>query len=484
MSETTARPDPTPRPAKRGPGRPRALPLEEQRRQVLEAARAVSRSTGSTAPPSRPWRVCPARRAPPSTSCSARRTTCSWWWSTTPPTGWWRGCRPASARSEEFGLEAFVRHNFAAVFDLFEQDRDAVMVLLNAEQGVVDRPTSAPAEMRTRVLQEVAEFTRSRWGLLGLDVGASAEIMALIFFRMAEALAIRQTSDPGWDREAFIDLLTAVHARRDQPPVGARPGRADRRRPADRRRRLRRARRPGDADDPSDAPDAGEPRDRRRAGRRGGRRRGPARRARGATSATWATTRSWWPPTRAWCTRSPWGCRSAPSSATWTRSTRRPWPQPRPRGRRSTATRRPRTRPTSSSPSTVALAAGPSRLVVVTGTGDRVDHALGGGAGGVGARPPARPHRGVDRPRAPLGRAGRRRGPAARPPRRPREPPAAARPGAGGHDGRAAVPARRRGPGRGLVAGREQPVGGRRRHGAGAGGHAGRGGARAAGPAA
>ena len=110
--------------------------------------------------------------------------------------------------SEDFSLEAFVRHNFAAVFDLFEQDRDAVMVLLNAEQGVIDRPTPAPAEMRTRVLQEVAEFTRSRWGALGLDVGASAEIMALIFFRMAEALAIRQTSDPGWDREAFIDLLT------------------------------------------------------------------------------------------------------------------------------------------------------------------------------------------------------------------------------------------------------------------------------------
>jgi AcrR family transcriptional regulator len=111
--------------------------------------------------------------------------------------------------SEDYGLEEFVRHNFAAVFDLFERDRDAVTVLLNAEQGVVDRPTPAPADVRTRVLQEISEFTRSRWESLGVEVGASAEIMALIFFRMAEALAVRQTSDPRWDREAFIDLLTA-----------------------------------------------------------------------------------------------------------------------------------------------------------------------------------------------------------------------------------------------------------------------------------
>jgi hypothetical protein len=32
--------------------------------------------------------------------------------------------------------------------------------------------------------------------------------MALMFFRMAEGLAMRQADDPGWSREAFIDLLT------------------------------------------------------------------------------------------------------------------------------------------------------------------------------------------------------------------------------------------------------------------------------------
>ena len=112
------------------------------------------------------------------------------------------------SESQDYSLEDFVRHNFAAVFDLFEQDRDAVTVLLNAEQGSVDRPTSAPTTVRMRVLQEISEFTRSRWEALGVDIGESAEIMGLMFFRMAEGLAIRQADDPGWDRDAFIDLLT------------------------------------------------------------------------------------------------------------------------------------------------------------------------------------------------------------------------------------------------------------------------------------
>ncbi len=110
--------------------------------------------------------------------------------------------------SDDFSLERFVRHNFAAVFDLFTDERDAVMVLLNAEQGTVDRPTGAPAQVRRRVLHEVSAFTRSRWERAGVDIGDSAEIMALMFFRMAEGLAYRQAHDEGLDREALIDLLT------------------------------------------------------------------------------------------------------------------------------------------------------------------------------------------------------------------------------------------------------------------------------------
>jgi AcrR family transcriptional regulator len=193
---------------KRGPGRPRAQPLEQQRQRVLDAARAVFAHNGFHGATIEA--VARGAETPRPTvyelfgskddlfaalvDDAAERVV--------------RRLSESFTESQDYSLEDFVRHNFAAVFDLFEQDRDAVTVLLNAEQGSVDRPTTAPAAVRTRVLQEISEFTRSRWEALGVDIGDSAEIMGLMFFRMAEGLAIRQADDPGWDREAFIDLLT------------------------------------------------------------------------------------------------------------------------------------------------------------------------------------------------------------------------------------------------------------------------------------
>jgi AcrR family transcriptional regulator len=194
--------------AKRGPGRPRAQPLAEQRRCVLDAAREVFAQHGYHGATIE--RVARVSGTPRPTvyelfggkdelfaavvDDSAERVVAR--------------LSASFTDSEAYSLRAFVRHNFAAVFELFEHDRDAVTVLLNAERGTVDRPTAAPSEVRRRVLREITEFTRSRWEELGLEIGDSAEIMAVIYFRMAEGLAIRQADDDGWNREAFIDLLT------------------------------------------------------------------------------------------------------------------------------------------------------------------------------------------------------------------------------------------------------------------------------------
>jgi len=208
MSDIAARTEPPAQKAKRGPGRPRAQPLEQQRRQVLDAALAVFAQQGYHGA---------TIEAVARGSGTPRPTVYELFggkddlFEVVVDEASDRVVAHLSAsftESEEFSLEEFVRHNFAAVFDLFEQEPDAVRVLLNAEQGTVDRPTAGPAEMRRRVLHEVTEFTRSRWEELGIDIGESAEVMALIFFRMAEGLAIRRATDDSWDREAFIDLLT------------------------------------------------------------------------------------------------------------------------------------------------------------------------------------------------------------------------------------------------------------------------------------
>lgn len=209
MRESTAPAEPSATPPKRGPGRPRSQPIEQQRAEVLEAARSVFAQHGFHGAT---IEAMARRSGTPRPTVYELFGTKDELFEVVLADAAERVVSRLSAsfrESEAFGLAEFVRHNYAAVFDLFEHDHDAVVVLLNAEQGVVDRPTSAPADVRARVLQEIAGFTRSRWEALGVDVGPSSEIMAEVFFRMAEALAVRLTTDPGWDRDAFIDLLTA-----------------------------------------------------------------------------------------------------------------------------------------------------------------------------------------------------------------------------------------------------------------------------------
>jgi AcrR family transcriptional regulator len=206
MSETTARPDAAP--AKRGPGRPRAQPLEEQRRRVLDAARTVIAQQGYHGATIEA--VARGANTPRPTVYELFGSKDDLYVAVVDDSADRVVARLSASftESDGYSLEAFVRHNFTAVFDLFEADRDAVTVLLNAEHSSVDRPTEVAVDVRRRVLHEISGFTRSRWEVLGVDIGDAADVMAIMFFRMAEGLALRQADDDGWDRDAFIDLLT------------------------------------------------------------------------------------------------------------------------------------------------------------------------------------------------------------------------------------------------------------------------------------
>jgi AcrR family transcriptional regulator len=208
MTKTAARSDGPARPAKRGPGRPRAQPLAQQRRGVIDAARAVFAQNGYHGATIEAV----ARRAgTPRPTVYELFGGKSGLFGAVLDDAADRVVKRLSAgyaESAELPLDAFVRHNFAVVFDLFEQDREAVVVLLAAEQGDADRPTSTTAEVRARVVSVISEYTRARWAALGVDIGTSAELLALIFFRMSEGLAVLHADGDGWDREALIDLLT------------------------------------------------------------------------------------------------------------------------------------------------------------------------------------------------------------------------------------------------------------------------------------
>lgn len=200
--------EPAPVAPARRPGRPRALPVDEQRRVIVDAARAVFAQEGYAGATIE--RV--ARQAGTARSSvyelfqgkedlfaavvadSAERFV----------------SRMASSFDHTSGYELrdFVRRNFATVFEIFEQDRHSVTVLLNAERGGLEPPMQAVAQTRRRVLESLAATTRERWRSYGIDVGDAGEMMALMYFGMAEAVAVRQANQPGWNREGLIDLLT------------------------------------------------------------------------------------------------------------------------------------------------------------------------------------------------------------------------------------------------------------------------------------
>ena len=259
-----------------------------------------------------------------------------------------------------------------------------------------------------------------------------------MFFRMAEGLAIRQADDPAWAARRSSTCspsspwAASTGCGGSQALIGsvARPDGAT---PRKTRRRRVRAR-------AGDGP--------RRGRRRRGRTRRPCRRA---GWATWGPSRSSWPRTRDWPTRRGAGPRgrlvvgdmdSVEAEVLDAAA--------RGRGRRSTATPRPRTPPTSTSPSRQRWPSIPRRIVVVTGEGDRFDHALAVALtvsaprlAGVAVEAWMGPaHLWVVRERQRLAGPARAIG----------EPAAGARPGPRGDDHRAALPAGRRGP-----RGRHQP---------------------------
>lgn len=201
--------DDGPRPAPRRPGRPRALPLAEQRRLVIEAALRVFATDGySGATIERVAREAGTARSSvyelfqgkedlfvAVVEDAAERVV--------------GHLSEGFRRAEDMPLRDFARHSFAVVFEMVERDREAVTVLLNAERGGIAPPMASVAETRRRVLDEINRYTgAARWSDYGIEVGPASVMLSLMYFGMAEVVALRAVEEPGWDRDALIDLLT------------------------------------------------------------------------------------------------------------------------------------------------------------------------------------------------------------------------------------------------------------------------------------
>lgn len=193
-------------PPRRGPGRPRARPVEVDRRNLLDAARSLCAERGfdgtsmeaiaQRADVARPsvYEQFESKDALIAATIEDAAATLT------------ERVRLALGETGGPWPEA-VRHTVETLFTLAEEEHEALTILLLAEQSTSLPPESDLTGARQRMIGGLATMSRERWRAVGVEVGLVADIVALIIFTLSDALARRAMAD-GLDREALVNLLS------------------------------------------------------------------------------------------------------------------------------------------------------------------------------------------------------------------------------------------------------------------------------------
>ncbi|GAA5163623.1 MULTISPECIES: TetR/AcrR family transcriptional regulator [Amycolatopsis] len=191
-------------PRKRGPGRPRKLPVEDQRALVLAAARQVFATAGVQGATIEQI----ARQAGLSRQAvyelfgdkthlfeqavadleeQAYRTIAE------------RGSGDA-----DLDLKSWARKNYANLFAFVAEHPEAMPLLQEAERA----GNPALTRLRARLAEVYQEASARRWAAYGVEPGRADVALVAMYFAMTETLVNLSWPGEPPDREALIDLLT------------------------------------------------------------------------------------------------------------------------------------------------------------------------------------------------------------------------------------------------------------------------------------
>lgn|SRR5690606_29150317 len=216
-------------PRKRGPGRPRTRPVQEQRSRVLTAARAVFAERGrSGATIEQIAREAGVRRQTVYELFEDRGTLFDQVVADAEELAY-ATIAERGAADAELDLHTWARRNYAAMFTLASDHPDVLAVLQQAERA----GTGALTRLRGRLAEVYTEASRRRWAEHGVEPGRANTALVAMWFAMAETLVAMRwpagagsTADPAGetdgrataetsagdadapDPEALIDLLT------------------------------------------------------------------------------------------------------------------------------------------------------------------------------------------------------------------------------------------------------------------------------------
>ncbi|KAA9161056.1 TetR/AcrR family transcriptional regulator [Amycolatopsis acidicola] len=191
-------------PRKRGPGRPRKLPVAEQRAQTLAAARHVfalhgpqgatieeiAKQAGLTrqavyelfGDKQELFEQTVADIEEQAYAAIAER----------------------GSGDADLDLRSWARKNYANLFGFVAENPDAFPVLQEAERA----GNRALTRLRARLAEIYTEASGQRWAAYGVEPGRTDTALVAMYFAMTEALVNLSWPEEPPDREALIDLLT------------------------------------------------------------------------------------------------------------------------------------------------------------------------------------------------------------------------------------------------------------------------------------
>lgn len=195
-------------PAKRTPGRPRHLPLDEQRRQILDAARHVfaandfngttieriAREAGVTRPTVYEFFSNKEELFVAVSDDAGHRLT----------EAMQRRFQPVDTMSPR----AFVRSSVALLFEFIEEQPDVAAII-----RIVDYGGSGPAKQevvvaRHRIEDALVAVYEHGWRPAGGITHEAARLLASLTVAAVEAVGFRQPTEPSWETGATVDFLT------------------------------------------------------------------------------------------------------------------------------------------------------------------------------------------------------------------------------------------------------------------------------------
>jgi AcrR family transcriptional regulator len=115
--------------------------------------------------------------------------------------------RVVNAETSDLERPERTRRRVAAAVDYAERQPDSFRLLVRAPYSWPDDDPEAGRQMRAHLVEVMAANYRRESSAAGTPIDVGAEVVARLFFAMAEEIILLCLADATWDRDPLIDLL-------------------------------------------------------------------------------------------------------------------------------------------------------------------------------------------------------------------------------------------------------------------------------------